>query len=107
MFFVLTMVIAAAICILQLLLCFRGRKKWLKCLPGGLLIVFELVCWGMYWLARTEILVEIHSIEMGFAGVVFGMMGLYWAGGIVLAWLIYGVGKLLKRTFRRNIIWRI
>ena len=100
MFQTLTIAVSVILFIVQLLLCLCGRKKWLKWLPGALIGILELVCWGMYGLAVTEVLGEIHSIEMAFTGIVFGMTGLYFAGGVVLAWVVYGIIRLAQKRKR-------
>lgn len=107
MYLLIAVTMAAVLFLLQLILCVKARKKWVRFLPGILTVAFELLCWGMYLLARMKILEEIRSIEIGFAGAVLGMLGLGWIVSILAAWLLYGVGKLLYRVYRRKIIWRM
>ena len=102
MYFLFMMALTAILFLLQLLLCVKVRPLWIRLLPAIGLCLYELVCWGMYALARLEILVELGSIEVGFAGFVLGFMGFFWIGGVMLAWGCYGIGKLVRRSCRRS-----
>lgn len=104
LFMILISVLAFAV---QLILCIKTRSRLMKCLPGIAVLIYEMVCWGIYWLARLEILGKIRTIELGFACMVLGFMGLLWMGGIFLGWFLWGTGKWLYRIYRRKIIWRI
>ena len=102
MYFLFMAAMAGTLFLLQLLLCVKIRHLWIKLLPIIGMCLYELVCWGMYWLAQLEILEQIRSIEVGFAGFVLGFMGFFWIGGVALAWGCYGIGKLLRRSCRRS-----
>jgi len=96
-YFVMTIVMVLLTFLVQLVLCLSAKKRWVRILPVILVSVLDLIGWGLYALAVTEAFGEIYSIEMGFTGFIFGIMGLYLVGGAVAAWGVFAVVKFIQK----------
>ena len=72
----------------QLLLCFRGGKKWIKFLPLVLIALGELSCAVGYFLFD-------HIYGAAFVAVIYAVVLLVVLCGDAAAWLIY---RIVRRT---------
>lgn len=77
--------------ILQLILCFRVEKRWIKFIPLYLLGAGELVCAAGYFLLD-------HIYGAAFAAVIYGIVLLIMFSGDALAWLIYFIVRKAQKT---------
>lgn len=73
----------------QLILCFRGKKLITKWLPMIVVLVMDLLSWGIYLSTdRTDWLVLPY---------LFAFLCLLWLAGIGLAWAVYGIVKAIQK----------
>jgi len=75
----------------QLFLCFRGGRGWIKCIPLYLIGAGELACAAGYFLFD-------HIYGAAFAAVIYGVALLIMLAGDALAWLIYILVKKAQKS---------
>lgn len=77
--------------VLQLVLCFRTGKIWIKLIPLCLIGVGELVCAAGYFLFD-------HIYGAAFASVIYAILLLIILSGDGLAWLVYFVVRKAQKS---------
>lgn len=92
MVFPLFMLLAIAAFLTQLFFCFAAKKLWIKLLPLCLAGVLDALCWLVYFFGMFS---EIYGGD--FAAFIYGIVLLVMAGVSVLAWLVYGIVKLVQK----------
>lgn len=93
MFLIIFLLLCAAVFPLQLFLCFRCRKQWLRCLPV-LAILLLMVC--------SAVTASCTGFFPGQEEWQLPAVILFFIGGLVLcsdglAWLIYGIVKAAQK----------
>lgn len=88
----LFILLAAAGFALQLTLCIQARRKWIKLAPVSLILVMDAACWIAYFL---DIFSEIY--DAAFASFVYGVILLLVLAVDLLAWVVYGIVKLIQK----------
>ena len=90
--FVLT--IGIILWVLQLVLCFRGRRMLLKLLPLILGGVLDAVCWLVLLVDSRWACLPYGA---GMSAYILGLLILLWLAAAVFAWLIYGIVKGVQK----------
>lgn len=83
-------------CAVQMLFCFLVKKKVLKCIPIYIIVLCFVLCILMTLGVFGDIPlgdIEIH----GFVGLLLMFFVGIAAGGVALAWAIYGITLLVQR----------
>lgn len=92
------LIACAAVFPVQLFLCFRGRKNWIKMIPLMWIAVNIVCCMTAIWLSETgymqpdEQLAALIALFIGLSLVVLDG----------LAWLTWGIANLIQN--RKNIL---
>ncbi len=84
------LVIAAVIAV-QLVLCRFVKKWWLKIIPTVLALGLCVACWVAYW---------VDSANWGYLLVFIVLLGPL--GADVVAWLGWGIWRLIANTIRKK-----
>lgn len=90
----LVLVITIVLFIMQLCLCLRGKRSWLRLLPVYLMGGFELLCVFCFFLGKA---LELE-LSLSFPAFLLGYIGCYWALALVLAWAVYGIVKIIQKS---------
>lgn len=80
----------------QLILCFRAKKRWLRFLPLTLTVSADLICWLLCILAVPLGMED----SLGFPSVVFAFLGLFWVVSALAGWLGFAIVKLIQKLFQ-------
>ena len=75
----------------QLLLCFRSERRWIKFLPLIMIAVGEFVCAVGYFLFD-------HIYGVAFAAVIYAIVLLIVLCGDAVVWLIYHIVRKAQKT---------
>lgn len=94
MAFPLVLVIGVVFFCIQLLLCFKSRRKWIRLAPTAMVCVAEAVGWAVYFLTRDS---DLHLVLSVY---ILAVIGLVWLTALVFAWSIYALVKYIQK--RRN-----
>lgn len=86
---------AFAACLVQMLLCFRAKKKLWRYLP-------LIVCGGLAVIAQLALIIfRSWSINIAAVLLLTVLLGGYLLGGVVLGWLVYAVICGVHKIFHR------
>lgn len=100
MIFSLAFVLMAVIFFLQLLLCRKGKRLWIRLIPLMLIVLGEIACVTAYALS-------VHMEQAGkdvfgaaFAAVIYGILLLYLLAADALAWAVSAIVRFVQK--RKN-----
>ncbi len=90
-------ILAMLLCAVQLCLCIKSNKLWVKLLPAQLMAAGLAFCIAAYFVA-----VWLEENGVGIYGAAFsayfcGLMLAVLLAGNALAWMVYGIVKLYKK----------
>ncbi len=91
MFLLIAVLIAVVLFGIQLALCFGKLRRAYKWFPVVLLAVLETACIGLICFDAHFGMVLPYGAA--FAAYIYAVMGVCWAAGLLLAWLVYAVVK--------------
>lgn len=84
--------ILGAMFLAQLVLCFMGKRRWLRVLPLMVTAAADLICWGMYFGGCYS---QIYGAA--FAFYIYGIALAVVLCGEGIAWAIYGIVKAVQK----------
>lgn len=82
--------------LLQMILCLRAKKKWLRLLPLSLTAGLDMVCWLVCILADSLGMED----SLGFPAVTLAFWGLFWVVSALVGWLGFRILKLIQKLFQ-------
>lgn len=90
------LLILAAFCV-QLLFCFRVRKRMLRWIPVVLLLLGELVCAAVFVISVVMEQAGKGIYGAGFAAFIYGIILFAALLGTAFAWLLWGIVRFIQK----------
>ena len=87
----LVLVTSIVLFAIQLLLCFRCRRKWLRLAPVVTACAVKGICLPVFFLTRDSMLNQL------FGAYILAMIVLHWLAAMALAWAVYGIVKTVQK----------
>lgn len=76
----------------QLILCFAGKRWWIRILPLAVTALADIICWVMYFGGCFS-----ETYGASFAFYIYGILLAVVLCGEGAAWAVYGIVKLVQK----------
>ena len=86
------LVIALIVAVVQMVLCFCAKRWWVKVIPLGVLVIGDMVCWGVY---ASSVFSQIYGAD--FAAYIYGILLAVFAVVDILCLGFYGIVRKMKK----------
>ena len=93
MFLSIAVVLGVALLAVQLTMCLKCKRLWMKLSPMLLLGAGELACWSVIWLSGYVTM----PYGTAFSAYIYAMLFLLFLGSDVFAWAVYGIVQLVQK----------
>lgn len=84
--------ICIAIFVIQLLLCFRGKKAWLRLLPASAVLILAAGSYAVYWLGSSH----------NWGWLIAAALSLRSLIAVAAGWGTYGLYRLAAKYLGKN-----
>ena len=78
--------------LVQLAVCFMGKRRWIRVLPAAVTTAADVVCWGMYFGGCFH-----DTFGAAFAFYIYGILLTVVLCGEGVAWAVYGIVKGIQK----------